>query len=182
MGAPQREVSSHDRPPRAVRKSLTTGLKWAPAGILLFWLVVMGLLYTVMKQTLKPAPMVVSATGELVISRSRDGHFYAPGLVNGQPVRFLIDTGASMVTVSEAFAASAGLPKGVPTVFRTANGDLPGRVVAGVPVSLGPLTVSGSRIGVGLVGRAVDDALLGQGFLASFEMVISKEQLILRKK
>lgn len=182
MGAPRREVLNHDRPPGAVTRGLTRGLKWGPAGILVFWLVVMGLLYAVMKQTLKPAPMVVLAAGELVITRARDGHFYAPGLVNGKPVRFLIDTGASMVTVSEAFARSAGISKGVATVFKTANGDLPGRVVAGVTVSLGPLTIEGSRIGVGLVGHAVDDALLGQSFLASFEMVISKEQMILRRK
>lgn len=161
---------------------LTTGLKWAPLGIVVFWMLVMGLLYAGMKYYLQPKSVVVSATGDLIIPRARDGHFYAPGLVNGVPVNFLVDTGASLVTVSAPFALEAGLAPGVPTVFRTANGDLPGRIVSGVPVAIGPIAVSRVRIGVGLVGLGAGDALLGQSFLSRFDMVLTKEQMILRKR
>ena len=57
----------------------------------------------------------------------KDGHFYASGSINGRPVNFLVDTRATLVTVSETFAREAGLSSGIPTVFRTANGDLQGR-------------------------------------------------------
>src|SRR5665811_2620529 len=96
---------------------LSKGLKWGPFGIVVFWMVVMGLLYVAMDHYLKPKPLVVTASGDLIIPRARDGHFYAAGAVNGKPVSFLVDTGASLVTVSEQFAREAGLSRGVPTVF-----------------------------------------------------------------
>ena len=172
--------------PRPVKRlpsnGLSKGLKWGPFGIVVFWMVVMGLLYVTMNHYLKPKPLVVSASGDLVISRARDGHFYAPGAVTGKPVSFLVDTGASLVTVSEQFAREAGLSGGVATVFKTANGDMPGRIVTDVPVTLGPIDVSGVRVAVGFVGHEVGDALLGQSFLAKFEILLQKDQMTLRKR
>ncbi|MBV5298694.1 MAG: TIGR02281 family clan AA aspartic protease [Rhodoferax sp.] len=162
--------------------ALSRGLKWAPLGIVMFWLVVMGLLYALMTHYLQPRPVRISANGDLVIPRARNGHFYAAGSVNGKPVSFMVDTGASMVTVSETFARQAGISGGVATVFKTANGDLAGRIVADVPVTLGPIRVSGVRLAVGLVGGEPDDALLGQGFLSKFEVILSKDQMILRPR
>lgn len=159
-----------------------TGLAWGPLAIVLFWLAVMAVLYAVMSQVLKPPPLLVSATGELSISRARDGHFYARGQIQGKPVTFLVDTGASLVVVSEAFARDAGLAPGEPTTFRTANGELPGRIVSGLTVSVGPASVSGTRVGVGLVGPDADVALLGQSFLSKFELVLSGDTMILRAK
>jgi aspartyl protease family protein len=159
-----------------------TSLKWGPTAIVVFWIAVMGLLYAAMTHYLKPKPISVSSTGDLVIPRARDGHFYASGLVNGKPVNFMVDTGASLVTVSEQFARTAGISTGMPTVFKTANGDLPGRIVSDIPVTLGPMNVSGVRIGVGLVGDNVGDALLGQSFLSKFEIILAKEQMILHQK
>ena len=160
----------------------STRLKWGAIGIAIFWLAVIGLLYAGMTRYLKPAPVMVSVTGDLVIPRARDGHFYAAGTVNGKPVNFMVDTGASLVTVSEKFARAAQISKGIPTVFKTANGDLPGRIVTGVPVTLGPVSISGVRVGIGLVGDNASDALLGQSFLSKFEVILSKEQMILRHK
>lgn len=161
---------------------LTRGLRWAPLGIVAFWLVVMAALYGVMTQVLKPPPVTVSANGDLTIPRSRDGHFYASGTVNGLPVRFLVDTGATTVVVSEALAQAAGLRGGQATVFRTANGDLPGRVVGNVQVGVGPVQVNGLRVGVGLVGGNSDKALLGQNFLSRFDITLSGDEMVLRGK
>ena len=172
------------RVPVATRPSngLTRGLKWGPFGILVFWLVIMGLLYVAMNHYLKPKAVVVSASGDLVIPRARDGHFYAAGLINGRPVNFLVDTGATLVTVSDKFARDAGLAAGNPTVFKTANGDLQGRVVSDVPISLGPIDVSGVKIGVGLVGHEAGAALLGQSFLSRFDVALNGEKMILRMR
>jgi len=167
---------------RKPSNGLSKGLKWGPFGILVFWMVVMGLLYVAMNHYLKPKPLVVSASGDLVIPRARDGHFYAIGSVNGKPANFLVDTGASLVTVSEKFAREAGISAGEPAVFKTANGDLLGRIVSDVPVSMGPMDVSGVRVAVGFVGHEVGDALLGQSFLSKFEIVLQKDQMTLRKR
>lgn len=161
---------------------LPTSLKWGPLGIVTVWLVVMGVLYLLSAQYLKPKPVAVLPGGVLVIPMAPDGHFYAAGTVGGQPTRFLVDTGASMVTVSEAFAQKAGLSGGTPTVFKTANGDLPGRVLLDVPVSLGSAQVSAVRVGVGLVGGEPDEALLGQSFLNQFEITLADKQMTLRPK
>ena len=161
---------------------LPKGLKWGPFGIVVFWMVIMGLLYVAMNHYLKPKPLVVTASGDLVIPRARDGHFYAAGAVNGKPVNFMVDTGASQVTISEQFAREAGLSGGVATVFKTANGDMPGRIVTDVPVTLGPLDVSGVRVAVGFIGHEVGDALLGQSFLSKFEVLLQKDQMTLRQR
>lgn len=156
--------------------------RWEPLAMVAFWLLVLGTLYAVMHQYLKPKPVTITASGELVIPQSRDGHFYATGSVNGKPVTFMVDTGASLVTVSAPFAHSAGMGAGAPTVFKTANGDLQGRIVPDVPVTLGPIQVSGVRVGVGLVGGAVDEALLGQSFLSKFNITLSQDQMTLRPR
>ncbi len=172
-------TDEHGRGPGGAQRA---GLGWGPLAILAFWLLVMAVLYAIMNQVLKPAPVIVSASGELVIPRSRDGHFYVAGMVAGRPVTFLVDTGASMVVVSEKFADAAGLARGQPATFRTASGELPGRIVPGVTVSVGPASVSGVRVGVGLVGADRDMALLGQSFLSRFELVLSGDRMILRAK
>ncbi len=168
------------------RRSAGAGLRWGTLGIVAFWLVLMAGLCLAMQQVLKPKEISVNMTGDLVIPRARDGHFYAPGTVNGRPVQFMVDTGASLVVVSEALAQAAGLADGEPTVFNTANGPLKGRTVAGVPVSLGPASasasVSGVRVGVGLVGMGPEAALLGQSFLSKFEVVLSGDQMTLRRR
>ena len=161
---------------------LTRGLKLAPLGIVLFWSVLIGVFYLAFEQYLKPKPAVVSATGELVITRARDGHFYVLGTVNGQPARFLVDTGASLVTVGEALADKAQLTGGDATTFQTANGALRGRVVRGVTVAVGPVSVTNVRVGVGLFGHDDDAALLGQSFLSKFDVLLQKDQMVLRPR
>ncbi|WP_296509613.1 retropepsin-like aspartic protease [Rhodoferax sp.] len=150
--------------------------------LILFWCAVMGLLYAGMTYYLRPKQVQVQASGDLVIQRALDGHFYAPGRIQGQDVMFLVDTGASLVTVSEALARQAGLSGGTPTTFRTANGDRPGRVVEGVAVHLGPVEFNRVRVGVGLSVGDDNQALLGQTFLSKFDITLSKDQMVLKPR
>ena len=103
----------------------------ATLAIMVFWLVVMAVLYVVFDQLEQRKKIArtpqMNAAGELVIERGRDGHFRLPGTVNGRPVQFLVDTGASLVSVSEAFAREAGLSGGQSATFHTANGTRPRR-------------------------------------------------------
>jgi len=150
--------------------------------MMIFWFAVMGLLYVLMTHYLKPKQAQVLANGDLVINRSQDGHFYTPGIINGREVKFMVDTGASLVTVSERFAQKAFIRGGAPTMFKTANGDRPGRVVEGVGVSVGPVSVTNVRVGVGLRGGTEDDALLGQSFLSKFDITMSQNRMVLRSR
>lgn len=161
---------------------LPASLRFGHLGILAVWLAVMGVVWLALDHYMKPKPAIVTASGDLQIPRHRDGHFYVDGTVNGRPIRFLVDTGASMVVVSEAFARKAGLPQGQPMQFRTANGTIRGSTVRDVPVSAGPLMYSATTVGVGLVGEERDAGLLGQSFLSRFDMSVTGKELVLRRR
>jgi aspartyl protease family protein len=150
--------------------------------MMIFWCVVMGLLYVLMTHYLKPKQAQVSANGDLVIHRSHDGHFYTAGTINGKEVKFMVDTGASLVSVSEEFAQKALIRGGVPTTFHTANGSRPGRVVEGLSVSIGPVSVTNVKVGVGMKLGGESDALLGQSFLSKFDITMTKNQMVLRSR
>jgi aspartyl protease family protein len=79
---------------------------------LLFWLVVMAVMYLAMQHFLKPAQAKVMADGTVRIERGLDGHFRVKGYVNDQPVTFMVDTGATSVSVTDALAERAGLEGG----------------------------------------------------------------------
>lgn len=150
--------------------------------MLVFWCVVMAGTYFAMAHYLKPKQAQVLANGDLVITRARDGHFYTTGTINGQAAVFLVDTGASLVSVSDQFAATAGLEGGIPTTFKTANGDRRGRVVGGNTVAIGPIIVTNMRVGVGLSAGADNEVLLGQSFLSKFNITIGLREMVLRPR
>ncbi len=150
--------------------------------MLLFWFAVMGLLYALMTHYLQPKQSQVLANGDLIIPRAPDGHFYSPGTINGRAVTFLVDTGASLVSVSEPLAQAAALVGGVPTTFQTANGARPGRVVDGVVVAVGPVRVTNVKVGVGLSLGDDSQALLGQSFLSKFDVTLRQDQMVLRPR
>ena len=55
---------------------------------------------------------VAPGVDEWVLRRNRSGHYFSPGLINGQPVRFLLDTGATHTSVPAHLAQSLGLRPG----------------------------------------------------------------------
>ena len=67
---------------------------------------------------------VVQAGETLRIRQGDDGHFHVHGLVNGQRVRFLIDSGATLTAIGANVADRAGVePTGrFPILVNTANG------------------------------------------------------------
>lgn len=105
----------------------------------------------------------------LEVTVARDGHFYLDGALNGVPVRFLVDTGASYASVDSRLAARAGLQGGQPATFHTANGTTEGRIVRGQQISLACLEVR--DVAVAVNPGLGDTALLGQNVLRRFEVV-----------
>ena len=73
-----------------------------------------------------PAQSVEGA--ETHVAMAEDGHFWIEALVNGEPRRFLVDTGATLTAVSAEFASASGIeptPGRMPVQLRTANGAMP---------------------------------------------------------
>lgn len=176
----RQHLDTKSRRHRGAKSSSATWTGLIP--MMLFWCAVMGLLYGLMTLYLKPKQAQVMSNGDLVINRSQNGHFYTTGKINGREANFLIDTGATLVGVSEQFAQKAFILGGMPTTFKSANGDHPGRIVEGLAVSIGPLRVTNVKVGVGLRMDDENQALLGQSFLSKFDITMTKDQLILRPR
>jgi aspartyl protease family protein len=65
----------------------------------------------------------IMAGGEMRIPMSEDGHFWVDAMVNGQKLRFLVDSGASTTTISTSAAEQVGLSTGMQmAMVETANG------------------------------------------------------------
>jgi aspartyl protease family protein len=70
--------------------------------------------------------------GETRIAMSQDGHFWLEATVNGQPRRFLVDTGATLTALSETTAEAAQVaaqPLHKSVLMRTANGTVQAELV-----------------------------------------------------
>jgi len=152
------------------------------AGRRLAWLAAIGLLVglTAFYQALAPGggrvQSVVDAGGARVaLKRDRSGHFVARGEINGQPVTFLVDTGATDVAVSEGVARALGLEFGPKTTVMTAAGLSPAWLPRLDRVSVGAVSLDDVRamITPGLGSQA----LLGMSFLKHFEMRAEGDRL-----
>ncbi|MFC3908136.1 TIGR02281 family clan AA aspartic protease [Legionella dresdenensis] len=64
--------------------------------------------------------------GSLTIKADRHGHYRVPGNINGVPVKFMLDTGATLVAVPQALADQLGLQSLYPTTLQTASGNITG--------------------------------------------------------
>jgi aspartyl protease family protein len=98
------------------------------------------------------------------------GHFITDGAINDQPVRFVVDTGATMVALPAADARRLGLDyrKGEVALTKTAAGVVPVYRVRLDSVRLGGIEIAGVD-GV-VIEQGLDIALLGMSFLSRVEM------------
>jgi aspartyl protease family protein len=62
--------------------------------------------------------------GNLEIKQALDGHFWVDARINGEPARFLVDSGATTTSISVETARRAGIrpTSSIPAIVRTANG------------------------------------------------------------
>jgi aspartyl protease family protein len=109
-----------------------------------------------------------AAPGELRLQADAAGHFLARGLVNGQAVEFLVDTGASAVTLGQAQAEALGLAwRDAPRAqARTAAGSVEARLLELDELRVGPLIAR--RVGAAVVPGPLLPALLGNTFLERY--------------
>ncbi|WP_232297972.1 TIGR02281 family clan AA aspartic protease [Nitrosospira sp. NpAV] len=149
---------------------------------LAIWMAISIAVYLYFDARQQPTIAVASpelAAGEVVIPRSRDGHYYVRGAINGHAVNFMVDTGASMVSINRDIALRSGLAGGIPANFSTPNGTVMGEIVAGQTIEAGGIVVEGLSVGIGIQGNI---ALLGQNFLRRVDVLQSNDKMVLRVK
>lgn len=122
---------------------------------------------------------VEAGTAELVLKRNRFGHYVAPGTINGRPVTFLLDTGATQVSVPAHLGPQLGLSPGAPMQVMTANGAVTVRATVIDELGLGPFRVTNVRSHLN-PGFRDDQVLLGMSVLKQLEFTQRGDTLILR--
>jgi aspartyl protease family protein len=122
-------------------------------------------------------------TGDRIILTSvSGGHFVTSGTVNGSTVRFVVDTGATTVTMSAADAERIGLDykKGKIGYAMTANGVVPTHRVVLTSVRIGDVQVYDVEATV--LQSAMPYMLLGNSYLDRFQLRRENDRLTLEKK
>jgi aspartyl protease family protein len=112
--------------------------------------------------------VVATGRGEIRIRPSEDGHFYVNGEVNNHPVRFLVDSGATVTTLSRATAQEAGVEPegGFGVLVGTANGTaLEDRGTAS-RLTIGPIARTDIPIHISRV-EGDDLNVIGMDFLST---------------
>ena len=110
---------------------------------------------------------IASTRGEIRIRRSEDGHFYVNALVNGRPQRFLVDSGATVTTLSAAAARASGIAPddALGVMVETANGTAMFDRGTADTVRVGPIERRALAV---QISRSGDDLnVIGMNFLST---------------
>ena len=142
------------------------------------WLILLGLLTLLFNNFLEhennpnqsPETLTDSSGAKVVeLKMNRAGHYLANGKINGQPVVFLLDTGATDVALPGKLANRLGLKKGYEARAQTANGITRSYLTLLKDVSIGEIRLNGIRASI-LPGMKGNQVLLGMSFLKQLEM------------
>lgn len=117
-----------------------------------------------------PRQSVVTEDRRIEVPRSSDGHFNLTLRLNGEPIDFVVDTGATDMVLSLEDARRAGLnPEDLAFLgtARTANGTVSTAFATIDEVAIGPVTFD--RVRAAVNGGEMRGSLLGMSFLNRFE-------------
>jgi aspartyl protease family protein len=119
----------------------------------------------------------------VTLSADSRGHFIVNGQVNGGSIRFLVDTGATLIALSAADATRLAIDyrKGEPSLMNTANGVAPAYRIKLDSVRVGDISANNVDAVV-MEGSAMPVALLGMSFLNRMEMKRDGQTMVLTKK
>ncbi len=160
--------------------------KWM---IVLSWVAAIGLLTMLFTNVLdnKRNPnqnlstqVLDNGSKEVVLQSSTHGHYVASGKINDKPVVFLVDTGASFVSVPERVAYRVGLKKGNALTATTANGNITVYSTVLERISLGEITLYNVKADIN-PHMDGEEILLGMSFLRNLSITHEGGRLTIRQ-
>ncbi len=162
--------------------------RWGKFMVVAMWLVLLGLLTLFFSDVLEKqhnpnqhiANVQRGAQQEIVLQRNKYGHYVASGMINQQPVVFMLDTGATDISIPAHVAERLGLKRGRAVTYRTANGPAINYMTQLESVSLGGITLYNLPASINPNVRH-DDVLLGMSFLKHLEFSQKGNSLTLRQ-
>lgn len=119
---------------------------------------------------------------KLVLNADGQGHFFTTGVINGVSVRFLVDTGASMISLGASDARRMGLDfnRGQKGMSQTANGQVVVSKIQLDNVRVGGVTLH--QVDAVIHQTDMPIALLGMSFLNRMEMQRDGNTMTLKKR
>lgn len=154
------------------RKRLGKMAQQVAVWVLIFVGVIAGIgLWDDVRQTVTPSQSVVQG-GAIAVPRAPDGHYYLTAEVNGVPLRFMVDTGASDIVLTQEDATKVGLELDQLVYSRkalSANGEVGIAPVVLDQVALGP--VQGTAVRAVVNGGEMRQSLLGMRYLQQFSKI-----------
>lgn len=168
----------------SARSNMNKTLQHAVIWSLLFLGVIAGIgLWEDVRDQIMPRQAVFSEQGRVEVPRSPDGHYYLTLDVNGAPIDFVIDTGATGVVLSQKDAARTGLPMEQLVYLgraMTANGEVRTAPVRLDVMALG--TIVDTNVPAWVNEGDLDRSLLGMDYLQRWERIeITQGELILSR-
>lgn len=164
------------------RQRMGQALRMAMAWGLIFVGIVAGYgLWSDIRRDVMPMQEVTEG-GVVEVPRAPDGHYYLTLSINNTPVRFMVDTGASGMVLSDRDAERLGIEADSLMFLgqaNTANGVVRTARVTLPTVELGPFLNRDFRAFV--TEGALDQSLLGMDYLGQFRMEFAGNRLILRQ-
>jgi aspartyl protease family protein len=142
----------------------------------------LGYVFGRVRSEFAPGYGVTTDPNTLALSESGGGHFLVIGQVNGEPVEFLVDTGASDVVLSPADARRIGIDLAglnYTRVYSSANGMVRGAPYTVETLAIGPIALR--NVPVSVNQAEMDVSLLGMTFLSRLDSYeVRGRQLLLR--
>ena len=150
----------------------------------MIWLAALGMLgglYLLFSQMQGDTGQVSSVNEQglasIALSQDRSGHYLVDGLINGQKVGFLVDTGATTVALPAATARAIGLEFGPQVTVNTANGPTKAWMTRLDRVSIG--NIERRNVSASITESNFDGVLLGMSFLKHYNLQQQDRKLII---
>lgn len=125
-----------------------------------------------------PAP-IFSGDGSMEVQRQANGHFYLPGTIESVPVTFMVDTGATVTSISSDLARQAGIRNCKEVQFQTANGTATGCLALVPHMTLGNFVLQNITVAV---MPNMEANLLGANVLRHFQVSQSDNNMLIGRR
>jgi len=159
--------------------SLFTSSHFKTALIATIWLSLAGVLFYFMNGKVNPnTAEALTQSGEVVLQRDLSGHYRAEAFINGVKTPVMVDTGATDVAISKAFAEQLGLHSINAVRTHTANGDTVAYVTRLKSIKLGGIVAH--DVAASIVPNLGEEMLLGMSFLGRMDVRLYKGSMTIR--
>ncbi len=143
------------------------------------WLGLAGSLFYFMNTKVNPNTAdTLSQTGVVVLQRDLSGHYRAEAYINGIMIPVMVDTGATNVAISQAFADKLGIHSINAIRSHTANGVAVGYATRLKSIKLGNIVAH--DVAATILPVLGDEMLLGMSFLGRMDVRLYKGTMTIR--